>query len=472
MTAPSHRQQTTVKELDTWQTMGIIAEQPCQQTKTRCRGTTNCRTGELEDEELAQHLRGRGLCLITEAGTELLDAASGTFNLPLGYDHPHVLEAIRRQTDYLCHVSSHFAGTAVSTLADRLVQLAPDRIGAAWIRDATGSTAAECAVKIAQKATGKADVVSLFMSHHGQTIFTTAISGNAFRRANFAMTAVSPHSIKVPGGYCYRCFYKQSYPDCNLLCVTRIDDFLAYASSGSVAALVIEPVMGNGGNITFPPGYLPAIRKLCDRHDIILIADEVQTGLGRTGYTFASDVLGLDPDIVILGKALGGIGIPLAAVLMRPDLDVLEPFEHSFTSGGNFLGVAAAHALLDIVASDEFLADVRRKGKVLGAELRKLASRYPCVGDARGIGYMWGIEIVDRDGAPDPALAAAIVSTAEERHRLIVRQSRYGFGNVVKIRPALIATEADLAEILIRLERSIADCRSLPPADLQLVSEH
>src|SRR5262249_5457984 len=162
--------------------------------------------------------------------------------------HPHVLEAMQRQLQEACHVSSHFAGTTVSRLARRLIELAPRRIGAAWIRDVSGSTACEYAVKIAQKATGKTDGITLFLSHHGQTCFTTALSGNAFRRESFPASAVWPHSLKVPSGYCYRCFYRQSYPSCNLLCVSRIEEFIAYASSGSIAALMIEPVISNGGN--------------------------------------------------------------------------------------------------------------------------------------------------------------------------------------------------------------------------------
>lgn len=151
--------------------------------------------------------------------------------------------------------------------------------------------------------------------------------------------------------------------------------------------------------------------------------------------------------------------VPIAAVLMRPELDVLEPFDHSFTGGGNLLGLAAAEATLDIVAQDEFLADVRQRGTYLGELLSRLAGKQPRIGRVRGLGMMWGLEIVDDAGRPDPAMTQKIVTTARERHRLITRSSEYRHGHVVKVRPGLIATEQDLREIVDRLDASIRDAK-------------
>ncbi|WP_225830206.1 aspartate aminotransferase family protein [Streptomyces sp. NK08204] len=409
-------------------------------------------------------LSGDGLWLHTPDGRSLLDAASGTFNLPLGYAHPHVVTAVQEQAGRVSHASSHFTRPAGAALATRLLAHAPEQLSRGWIRDVSGSTANECAVKIAQKYTGRRQVVSFFLSHHGQTMATTAMSGNAFRRRHFPATATT-ETLVVPGAYCHRCFYNSSYPSCQALCATRIEDFLEYASSGDVAAVLVEPVLGNGGNIVPPPEFFRELRRICDRHGIVLIADEVQTALGRTGHMFASQRLGLEPDVITLAKGLGGIGLPIGAVLMREELDVLDAHEHSFTSGASLLGLAAAHATLDVLEQPGFLERVDALGETLGARLRDLADEVPAVSDVRGLGYMWGIELSRPDGSPDPELARETIAAAESGHDLVVRGSRYGLGNVVKVRPALVAEERDLDDICARLRLALLDATKTLESD-------
>ncbi|MER6399896.1 aminotransferase class III-fold pyridoxal phosphate-dependent enzyme [Kitasatospora sp. NPDC001603] len=413
-------------------------------SKTARQESTDARTYTLA--------RGRGVTIELDDGTTLLDAASGTFNVPLGYNHPRVVSAIRRQLDRgLLHLTSEYTRERATQLLKPLLPYAPEGITAAWMRDITGSTANECAVRIAQKSTGRHEVISLFLSHHGQTLFTTALSGNAFRRAEFP--AGPPTGVKVPAPYCHRCFYGQSFPGCGLMCVDRLDDFIEYASSGSVAAVIVEPVMGNGGNIVPPPGYFERLRQLCDRHGILIIADEVQTGMGRLGEVFGSTAVGLRPDIITLAKGLGGIGVPVAAVLMREELDVLESYEHSFTSGANPLALAAAEATVAVITDDEFLSEVRRKGGLLGQELQRLAKSSDLVSDVRGLGMMWGLEFSGADGSPAPKVARQVIDVARSHEDLILRPSRYGFGNVVKVRPALTVEDHEIADIAQRLER-------------------
>jgi 4-aminobutyrate aminotransferase len=401
-------------------------------------------------------ISGDGLRLYSADGAEYLDAVSGTFNLPLGYNHPHVVDAVRRQLGLVSHISSDLARPYTQLLVDRLLTLVPPGLGAGWVRDATGSTAVECAIKIAQKATGKSDVITLFHSHHGQTALTTSMSGPAWRRRSFPANA-APGVLRVPEPNCRRCFYGQTYPSCELLCARRIDDIARQAGRESTACIVVEPVLGNGGNVVPPDGYFRVLRQVCDDLGILLVVDEVQTGVGRTGFFSASERFAIEPDIMVLAKGLGGLGLPLGAVLMRPELDVLEPSDHSFTGGGNLLALAAAQATLDIVADDGFLAGVRRRGEYLGELLSSLQLRQPRIGQVRGVGMMWGIEMVDDAGRPDPETAGAVVSGARERHRLITRSSEYGRGSVVKVRPALIATDSELEEIVDRLGSSIRD---------------
>jgi 4-aminobutyrate aminotransferase len=220
--------------------------------------------------------------------------------------------------------------------------------------------------------------------------------------------------------------------------------------------MIIEPILGNGGNIIPPAGYFKRLRQLCDEHRMILIADEVQTGIGRTGYMFASELFDIQPDIITLAKGLGGIGVPVAAVLMQSRLDVLEKHEHSFTSGSNLISVTAAKSTLEVVTEPGFLEAVRSKGSLLGSLLTEMADKYDCIGEARGVGLMWGLEIVDEDDAPDAVKSNGIIDRAFEEQQLILRGSRYGYGNVVKVRPSLTATEDEIAEIVKRLDAVLA----------------
>jgi 4-aminobutyrate aminotransferase-like enzyme len=391
-----------------------------------------------------------------EDGVELLDGISGTFNLPLGYDYPDVVQAVKAQVEKVTHLNSSLVEDNTEELISRLVEFTPVGIDAGWIRDVSGSTAVECSVKMAQKYTRATDVISLFFSHHGQTQMTAALAGNSARRRGFP-APMSAHTIRVPAPYCFRCFYKDTYPNCGIYCVEAIHDFITHSSSGSVACLIVEPILGNGGNIVPPNGYFDALRRLCDEEKILLIADEVQTGMGRTGYMYASEPLGIQPDFIVLAKGLGGIGLPIAAVLMKSQLNVLKPSEHSFTSGSNMLGIAAALATINVVSKPDFLADVRRKGNILGEMLQQLRRKHRSVGDIRGLGMMWGIEITDQQGRPDVTKTRAIISGAYEQFHLILRSSQYGEGNVVKIRPALIATDEDLEEIVCRLSRALKE---------------
>lgn len=394
---------------------------------------------------------GKGIRLIDDSGNEYLDGVSGTFNLSLGYNHPHVVEKVQEQVGNLTHMSSTFTEPYVDEVLAHLVEYAPNGIDAGWMRDITGSTANECATKIAQKYTGSTDIISLFLSHHGQTQFATGISGNAFRRKKFPNSAV-PNSLHVPAPYCYRCPFNSSQPNCGFQCIEAISDQIEYASSGSIACMIIEPILGNGGNIIPPDGYFQRLRKLCDEHNMILIADEVQTGIGRTGYMFASELFDIKPDMITLAKGLGGIGVPVAAVLMQSRLDVLEKHEHSFTSGSNLISVTAAKSTLEVVSEPGFLDEVKLKGEILGDLLGELTMKYRSIGEARGVGLMWGLEIVDSDGAPDVAKANAIIERAFSDQQLILRGSRYGFGNVVKVRPSLTVTEEEIAQIVDRLD--------------------
>jgi 4-aminobutyrate aminotransferase-like enzyme len=396
---------------------------------------------------------GDGIYLVDAEGRSYIDCASGTFNLSLGYRHPAVVRAVREQAEQLIHVTSGFQTGLVNRLAARLVELAPAGLTRAHLKVCGGSTANEGAVKMAQRATGRWEVVTLFRGHHGQTMAMTGLSGNAFRRAVLPPGAGA--GLKVPDPYCLRCFYGQDRATCGLMCVDRIGDFLEFASSGSVAAVLIEPVSGNGGNIVPPEGYFARLRELCDAHGLMLIVDEVQTGIGRTGRMFAAEHWDLRPDAMTLGKGLGGSGAPVAAILASDALAGLPAADHAFTHGANLLSAAAALATLEVVDDPVFLANVRATGSHILTRLRQVQAGYRCVGDVRGLGLMIGVEIVTDRGAPDPGLANELAAQAMGVG-LVLRTSRYGRGNVVKIRPPLILTVGEADLICDRFEALLA----------------
>ena len=296
---------------------------------------------------------------------------------------------------------------------------------------------------MAQRATGKRDVITLFRAHVGQTMMMTSMSGNSFRKEPFQ--TLFSNTLQVPDPYCRRCFYAQQKDSCGQLCVQRLYDFMEYASSGSVAAFIVEPISGNGGNIVPPEGYFRALRKFCDDTGVKLILDEIQTGIGRTGRMFAAEHFGVEPDAITIAKGLGGSGAQVAAILASDELAGLLSDQHSFTYGSNVMAAAAAIATLDVIDDEDFLSNVRSTGAHIMARLNEMQKRHAVMDDVRGVGLMIGIEITDSEGNPDVELTNLLAERAME-FGLILRTSRYGRGNVLKIRPPLILTmaEADL----------------------------
>ncbi|GLY06964.1 MULTISPECIES: aspartate aminotransferase family protein [Actinoplanes] len=394
---------------------------------------------------------GEGIYLQVR-GERLLDCASGTFNVPLGYSAREVIDALHDQLDRVVHLSSDFTRDKSASIFELMRPDLPSHIGAFWFRDITGSGANEAAIRIAQKATGRTDVFSLFLSHHGQSVATTGISGNAFRQRGFSLPFAT--SVKIPAPDCGNCFYRQDPATCGMLCARRIEDFAEYASSGRVAALMIEPVLGNGGNVIPPPGYFRVLRETCDKLGILIIADEVQTGFGRTGSFLASTGFAADlkPDIITFAKGAGGVGIPVAGVLMRPELDVLEPWEHSSTSGANPLALVALEETVRYLRRHRVLDNVAAVSGPLLRGLHDLSRAFPAITGVRGVGLMTAFDL------PTSVDVKEFI-TAGRRHGLLLRGSRYGFGRTVKIRPPLIITRTEVDDLLTRLFATAKETR-------------
>jgi validone 7-phosphate aminotransferase len=402
---------------------------------------------QLDPHDVAQYqlgdallVGGSGVRAWDSAGREYLDCVSGTFNLLLGHNHPEVMAAVRDQTERLVFASSSFQTEPTNAVMTELVRISPPNLTRVNLRSSGGSTANEGAIKIAQHHTGKRDVIVPFRGQVGQTLAAASLSGSSRMRAPFPHRF--PGSVHVPEPYCYRCFYRQHPDTCGLWCVDRIDDFIDYASSGSVACLIIEPVSGVGGNVIPPPGYLAQLKAFCEEREILLIFDEIQTAFGRTGQMFAADHFGVSPHLMTVSKGLTGSGLPLAAILTEERMAGWDRSLHGFTFGGHTLSAAAAVKTLEIVQRPGFLENVRESGAVLLERLRALQADHPVLGDVRGLGLMLGVELVTPDGGKAVETTHAL---QRELHRqgVLTRVSEHGLGNVIELRPPLVLDPAD-----------------------------
>jgi 4-aminobutyrate aminotransferase len=394
--------------------------------------------------------RGEGSWLITRDGDRYLDYTSGIGVTNTGHAHPRVADAIATQASRLIHgqqnIVYHEPGLR---LHERLATLLPGGPWQAFLAN-SGTEAVEGAVKLARAATGRPAVIGFRYGFHGRTAQSMALTSSR----NVIRTAFEP----LPGGtyladlpFCYRAPGGPHPPEaCTCDWEERLELLFAQVVAPErVAAIVIEPVIGEGGYIVLPPTFLPRLREITSRHGILLVADEIQTGFGRTGRLFAVEHLGVEPDILIIAKGIAS-GLPLSGIVARRELfGHWSPGMHGGTYGGNVVACAAALATLDVIESEGLVANAAERGRQLLAGLREIAGRNPSVGDARGLGLMAALELVrpdEGDGrVPDGPLAKRVLDAALARRLMLLSAGPYG--NVVRIIPPLVTTpdEMDLA---------------------------
>jgi 4-aminobutyrate aminotransferase/(S)-3-amino-2-methylpropionate transaminase len=382
--------------------------------------------------------RAEGTRLWDVDGREYLDFTSGIGVLNTGHLHPHIVDAVRRQLDRVSHTCFQVVMyEPYVELAARLCQLTGDSHKAALFT--TGAEAAENAVKIARAATRRSAVVAFQGGFHGRTLLslTLTASSPAYRQ-NFGPFASDVYHAPFPDEY-------------RGWTTARAIDALEHMLHTEVvptqiAAIIIEPQLGEGGFIPAPLEFMRHLRDLTRRHGIVLIVDEVQTGFGRTGKMFAYQHAGIDPDLVMLAKSLAG-GFPLSAVVGRADImDAPLPGGLGGTYGGNPVACAAALAVLDVFEEEHLVDQSARIGIELRAALMELQRQVPEIGDVRGLGCMLAIELVkDRQTKePNPDLAEQVIVRARERGLLLLKCGPYK--NVVRFLPPLVATSAEIAQ--------------------------
>jgi 4-aminobutyrate aminotransferase/(S)-3-amino-2-methylpropionate transaminase len=388
-------------------------------------------------------------------GRRYIDFAGGIAVLNVGHRHPRVVEAVQAQLGRFTHTAFQvMAYEPYIELAEKLNALAPFSAPAKTILFTTGAEAVENAVKIARAATGRSGVIAFTGAFHGRTALTMALTGK-----------VVPYKKglgNVPGDV----FHVPFPTDSQRVSVEdslRAIDFLFRADidPSSVAAILIEPVQGEGGFNPAPFDLLARLRALCDAHGILLIADEVQAGFGRTGKMFGIEHSGVEPDLIAIAKSLAG-GLPLSGVIGRADiLDAIEPGGLGGTYGGNPLACAAALAVLDVIEREHLVERAARMGTVITERLRKIAQRNDVVPMAaiRGLGAMIGFDIVKAvDGrTPDPDATKRVTAAALEAGLIVLSCGVYG--NTIRILVPLTVSDEVLEEGIAKLERALAAAR-------------
>ncbi len=388
-------------------------------------------------------------------GNTLIDFAGGIGVMNVGHSNPSILSGVREQLERLTHICFAVASyTEYIDVAERLARLTPGDFPKKTLFVNTGAEAVENAVKIARHATKRSAILCFEDAFHGRTLTALALTSKV-QPYKAGMGPFDTSIVRVPYGYCYRCSYKLSYPSCNVSCVDQIETYFSrYIEPQSVAAVIVEPVLGEGGFVVPPREYLPKLGALCRKYGILTIADEIQTGIGRTGKMFACEHSDFVPDLLLTSKSLAA-GLPLAAVIGRAEImDSPIPGGLGGTFGGNPLALAAARAVLEVIERDGLLDRAKSIGDRIEARAQQWAMRYPFVGDVRRLGAMVGVELVRDRETREPARSETteIISDALAHGLIVLPAGTYG--NILRFLPPLVISEHALDEGLDVLSAS------------------
>jgi taurine--2-oxoglutarate transaminase len=412
---------------------------------------------EREDPVL-EFERGEGVYFFDRHGRRYLDFLSQLFNCNLGHGNRRVIEAIQRQAGRDCCISPQFVTAERSALAEALTRRTPGDLNKCYFVN-SGSEADDQAFIMARLYTGRPKIFAKYRSYHGTTLGGLGVGGDP-RRA--AVEPGPPGTVRFFDPYCYRCDFGKEFPSCNIHCLDALERQLQLENPATVAAVVVEPFTGAAGGFPLPPGYLSRLRALCDRYNILLIADEVITGFGRTGAWFAVEHEGVVPDMLTLAKGLTSGYVPMGAVVVREAIarhfeTRMLPLGSTYTA--HPLACAAALACLEEYDAAGLIDNARRMGELVLSALRELAGRHPCVGDVRGQGLLACLELV-RDRATRAPLVPPNVDSPlplqirrrawQEGLHLLAR------GSLLVLSPPLILRPEHVEEAAAKLDQILS----------------
>ena len=382
---------------------------------------------------------GKGALLHDVDGNEYIDFNSGLVCLNVGHCHPKVIDAVKKQTDRFLHYSNtDFLYTGVVDLAERLNEITPGKYRKKVFFGNSGAEANEGAVKMARWHSRRPRFIAFIGAFHGRTMGAVSLTASKPVQMRHFFPLV-PGVTHVPYPNCYHCPYKMTYPDCEFWCIDFIDEYVLqkYVPPEEVAAFIFEPIQGEGGYVVPPDDFFKRLKKLADKHGIMLIDDEVQAGMARTGKWWAIEHWGIEPDAICSAKSIAA-GLPLSALIAKDELMDWEGGTHASTFGGNPVSCAAALAVIDIIKSERLLDNATQQGAYIMKRMKEVMKDSEIIGDVRGKGLMIGVEVVEDKKSKKPA--------SEKANEIMMRSWKRGVAiitcgkSTLRLVPPLVIT--------------------------------
>jgi 4-aminobutyrate aminotransferase / (S)-3-amino-2-methylpropionate transaminase / 5-aminovalerate transaminase len=394
--------------------------------------------------------RGEGSMLFDEDGNEYIDFIAGIGIGSVGHCHPHYVASLQQQLERISFGS--FTTEARARFLELLATLTPPGLTRIQLFSG-GAEAVEAALRLAKAATGKHEVLGFWGGFHGKTGGVLGLLGGPFKHH---LGPFLPGQYVSPYADCYRCPLRLQYPGCGIACAEYLRDVIRHQTGGEIAAVIVEPIQGTAGNVAPPPGFLRAVQAIAREHGALFIADEMLTGFGRTGTMWGVDHDGVEPDVMTVGKGMGG-GFPISGVVSTDALTARPPWSNPSASsssyGGNPLAAAAGLATLEILLREDLVGNAARVGKVMLARLEALKEKYRCVGEVRGKGLMLGLELVEdrRTRAPlGPHVTRSLYQECLRRGLVAMT-----YAPTVRINPPLVIREETALTGLAMLDEAL-----------------
>lgn len=399
---------------------------------------------------------GEGAIIWDVDGNAYIDLNAGIAVMNVGHSHPRVVTAIKKQSEKLLHYSNtDFYYEEVISLAEELCRITPGNFEKKIYFGNSGTEANEAALKLVRWHTKKPRILAFIRAFHGRTYGSLSLTASkpVHRRYFFPLV---PGVTHIPYPYCYRCPFKLEYPSCKFYCIDFIKEHIleTYIPPEEVAAIFFEPIQGEGGYIVPPPGYFSELKKLADKYGILLVDDEIQAGMGRTGKWFAIEHWNIEPDIITIAKGIAS-GLPLGATVARAEIMNWEGGTHASTFGGNPLSSRVALEVIKIIEEERLLDNAQKVGDFTIKRLKEMQEKYDVIGDVRGKGLMIGVEFVKSQKSKEPA--------KKEAKEIMIKSWKRGVAvilagiSTLRIAPPLIITEDLMNKALDIIEMSIKE---------------
>jgi len=404
-------------------------------------------------------VRGHMQYLYDDTGRQYLDAIGGIVTISVGHCHPEVIAKTKAQIDKLQHTTTIYLHPAMPLLAKKLAEKMPSPDLKITFFTNSGSETNDLALTMARLFTGNLDVLALRNCYHGAGLATMSLVGHSTWKYPIP-TAGNIHHVAP--GYCYRCPFGKTYPACDLHCARDVESVIKHNTSGKVAAFISEPIQGVGGAVTPPPEYFKIVYDIVKKYGGLFIADEVQTGFGRTGsHYWGIQNWGVTPDVITMAKGIGN-GVPLSALTTRREIaDTLSQKTWFNTFGGNPVSMVQGLATLEVIDKEGLQANAANVGSYIKEKLTALMDKHRLIGEVRGLGLMLGVELVKDRQTKEPATAetADVMERTKNNGLLIGKGGLYG--NVLRIKPPMCLTPGDADFLTDTLDRVLTEVEAL-----------